>query len=464
MVKALNCSVDVSQFKSADKNYLDINLRVEGGTCKFISNEQGITSSVLVTVQIKFEDAVVGIEKYKLNSGIQSEVIDMLDMRRFFLDPGMYNLEIQIVDDNDLENVFNYKSKVIVKKNLKLSNALILSKIKPSTEDQNPLVRNNVYMEAQPYMVVHDDQKTLSLYQEIYTEAFDEDILIHKIEFIKEVDEFDNGLKAAPFTKYQKISKDPVVPVLATLDLNPLPSGRYKVVTSILDKKKRSLATDALFVFIKNTLGDINALDPINSVYQNTFVGLMDSAEVVYALKAIVPITNYKMMSIVNYVIEDGNFESQKYYLHKHWNEAYPGFEEQTYSKYMEIVRVVDEDYNSSVGHGFQTDRGYIYLKYGKPNKFINVIDEPNTPPYEIWYYNHLEETNQPNVRFIFFDPLQVNNYELLHSTCFGEKSNEAWETILYKFNEDQIIGHRIQATEVEPGFGRRAKKLFNDF
>lgn len=456
-VNALNCSVDVAQFMSGDQAYVDIYLRVEGRTCNFVERGTRIQGAVIVTMTLSNGDEIVGVEKYRLNSGLQIEIIDMLDKRRFFVDPETYDLVIKVEDVNQEENVFEYKSKLVVHANLPLSNALVLSKVEASDQTSNPLVRNGLYMEVQPYMIIPDGQNNMSIYQEVYLNKFVPALLIHKIALIPYNKELET------LTKFKKIKREEdVFPLLTTFDISQLTSGKYKLKTSIVDITKQELAYDELDIIVQNTLGYLAKTD--DKLLANSFVNELDSAGVTYALMAIVPITNYKMMSTIDYVIEKGSESMKRRYLHMHWNDAYPGYAKQAFDKYMEIVEVVDKDYNSSVGRGFQTDRGYIYLKYGKPSKFINIIDEPNTPPYEIWYYNYLEETNQTNVRFIFYDPLQVNNYQLLHSTCYGERENPAWETVLYKFNQDERIGHTIIATEVGENWGRRAKKLFNDF
>ena len=92
----------------------------------------------------------------------------------------------------------------------------------------------------------------------------------------------------------------------------------------------------------------------------------------------------------------------QKYFLFKYWKDRYPTQTEAAYQGYMNVVKAVDNQFYSAFGKGHQTDRGYIFLKYGKPNKVMSVDDEANTPPYEIWYYDVMPKTNQTNVRFIF--------------------------------------------------------------
>ena len=46
------------------------------------------------------------------------------------------------------------------------------------------------------------------------------------------------------------------------------------------------------------------------------------------------------------------------------------------FGKHDKVVKAVDKTFFSGFGHGFETDRGRVFLKYGKPN-FINSTEWP---------------------------------------------------------------------------------------
>jgi len=133
----------------------------------------------------------------------------------------------------------------------------------------------------------------------------------------------------------------------------------------------------------------------------------------------------------------------------------------------MNVARAVDRTYASGFGYGFESDRGYIFMKYGKPSDVIRVEDDPSAPPYEIWSYNDFPKTRQSNVKFLFYNPsLATGQFVMLHSTAYGEVNNPQWERQLYidapvgSFSD----GDFIQGTGVNDGVGRRARRLFEDF
>ena len=57
---------------------------------------------------------------------------------------------------------------------------------------------------------------------------------------------------------------------------------------------------------------------------------------------------------------------------------------------------------------GWETDRGKIFIKYGKPGNIERRSKDPNSPAYEIWYYNKIER------RFVFEDRSGVGDYVLI--------------------------------------------------
>ena len=452
-VYSLNCSVDILQFKSDDKAYTDIMIRVDANTCAFNISDQGkLSSELYVLMLIKQGDVIKGCEKYNLTTTDLDSISDLLDLRRFVLPEGLYETDITIEDKLKEGNKFNYKSKFVVESPsaINMSDAVIAARVKRSS-DNEPMNRNGVILEPLPYLMITANNPTISVYQEVYLNDFESDVLIHKthIEKIGEDSIFINE----PITSYKRLKGERIGVVLNTLDVSKLTSGRYVINTAVVDKTRKELSNKSLEIIVENRLADIGSVKDYNKAVSNSFVQKLDSATISYALRAMMPITQSVDQEMLNYAARKAPIEVMRYVLFNHWEEAYPGIAEQAYNKYMEVAKVVDNNFHSNVGYGFETDRGYIYLKYGAPSKSINVIDDPNTPPYEIWYYNSIDYASQTDVRFIFYDPLQVNNYELLHSTAYGERSNPGWPGLLYKFTGGD-----------SSGVGRRAVNLFDEF
>ena len=196
---------------------------------------------------------------------------------------------------------------------------------------------------------------------------------------------------------------------------------------------------------------------------EESFVQNIAPGQLRYDLKAIAPIVAMADVEVLNYVIENGSEKSKRFFLYRFWSEQNAQSTETAYQAYMEVARAVDNMYGSGFGYGFETDRGFIYMKYGRPDDIVSVEDEPSAPPYEIWFYNTFPATHQQNVRFIFYNPSLANNdYQLLHSTAIGELNNPRWEVDLYKSAPGDIDGaNYIDSKGVTEGYNRNARKFF---
>jgi GWxTD domain-containing protein len=165
-------------------------------------------------------------------------------------------------------------------------------------------------------------------------------------------------------------------------------------------------------------------------------------------------------VDIMNSILQKGSFKSKQFFLHKYWTNQGGKYAEKAFEAYMKVARVVDENYRSGFAYGFETDRGHIFLKYGKPDDVIPVEDEPSAPPYEIWFYTVFPATHQNDVRFLFYNPsLTRNGFELLHSTAIGEIRNEKWEIELYR--DATLENHGVNDTAVGDNVYRVAKQYF---
>ena len=82
---------------------------------------------------------------------------------------------------------------------------------------------------------------------------------------------------------------------------------------------------------------------------------------------------------------------------------------------------------------GYKTDRGRVYLEYGRPYDRLASVNEPGAYPYEIWFYTTIPN-KQTNIGFAFYEPSLVSNdYVLLHSNARGELRDPRWKIRIYE-------------------------------
>ncbi|MFT6769531.1 MAG: GWxTD domain-containing protein, partial [Flavobacteriales bacterium] len=108
----------------------------------------------------------------------------------------------------------------------------------------------------------------------------------------------------------------------------------------------------------------------------------------------------------------------------------------QEWLDYYKEVCFVNRKYTTQVMHGHRSDRGRVYLQYGKPNTIVVKHNETEVFPYEIWHYYKIQRFN--NKRFLFYSRNVVNaDFEMLHSDMLGEIQNEDWLSIMRTKNND---------------------------
>jgi GWxTD domain-containing protein len=168
----------------------------------------------------------------------------------------------------------------------------------------------------------------------------------------------------------------------------------------------------------------------------------------------------------MNTLIRENKPDAMRLYLFSFWAKENPNNPEEGYKAYMKVARAIDDKFQSGFGHGFETDRGYVFMKYGAPSDAVTVENDPSAPPYEIWTYHQFPRTGQNNVKFLFYNPsLATNGFILLHSTARGEVNNPRWEVELYRNAPNELDDtDYFGGSQMQDNTGRHARRLMRDF
>ncbi len=122
------------------------------------------------------------------------------------------------------------------------------------------------------------------------------------------------------------------------------------------------------------------------------------------------------------------NFEAKKMFVQKFWKRFDPDPQTPVNEFIYELIeRIKFADQNFSLGLkrlGRYTDRGRIYIKYGKPAEVENSYYPEAERAWESWIYNEPRR-----MQFIFSDINQDGNYILIYSSIPEEQPSRAdWE------------------------------------
>lgn len=463
----LDASVTYATFKAEKTQYVEIGIFVVGSTVSFVyADSSQLQAAVEVLILFRQRDTIVRFDKYILNSPAVKRPKDFIDLKRYGLDPGDYFLEVTIRDLNQENNSRAYSADFSIdyqKAGVLQSDVQLLNSVKP-TQEEGPFVKNGFHMEPLPFNFYGKNSEKLILYNEIYQTdvALGEDFMVSYL-----IDRVDgNGNFEPVLVGHKRRTAAPVSVLLLNLDITSLESGNYRLAVEVRNRLKELLSRKEVSFQRSNPYLNADQESLAGTSLEGEFVGKLSNEDLVYSLKAISPVVPSDEGEWLNQLIKGGSLEAQRLFLFSYWSKKNPNRPDIPYTAYMEVANALDQMYDSGLGYGFETDRGYIYLKYGRPSDMVKEENDPAAPPYEIWIYNDFPATNQTNVRFIFYNPsLAPNDYRLLHSTARGELNNPRWEVELYKNSPNEIEGDDpFGATQMQENYGRNARKWFNDY
>lgn len=473
---AIRASVTYSTFKGQAANFVEIHLHVVGKSVDFqpIDTLQS-QAAVDVTLIFKKGEEIIKFDRFRLNSPLTQQPMDFIDLKRYELPNGSYNLEASFEDVNDATNTISYDADFKVyfsPERVQQSDIQLVSSYRNAKPgEKNSFIKSGLYMENAAFNFYGRNAENLTFYNEIYNteEKLGEDFMMSFI--VEKL--LGNDKKETVLIGHKRKKSAPVVVALQKVDIKELDSGNYNLTVEIRDRDKALLSKKSLAFQRSNPRLNAEVEEIVaDADVEKEFVGTLTDHELQYSLKAIFPIVGFDDGEYINSLIEKRAKKSMQEYLFGYWATLNPNNPKVPYNAYMEVARAIDKKYASGFGYGFESDRGYTYLKYGEPSDVITVEDETDAPPYEIWSYNDFPKTQQSNVKFLFYNPsLAAGQFEMLHSTARGETNNPRWEIQLYdgiseNTNDDY---HRTSQSDYinqsrQTNFvSRRARQLFED-
>lgn len=466
-VMAIDASISYARFFSPQGNYLEVYLHVIGQSVSPTEvTDSTVQGAVNVLILFEQEGTIVKYDHYRLNSPESERVVDFVDIKRYGLANGDYTLAVLVEDAADSTNVREYRTDFNIQFNeqgLQQSDIQLLASARQG-EEGSPFVKHGLLLEPLPYHFYGRGANVLSFYHEIYnSEQAIGDVFVATYK----IDQLSNQTENTLIIGHKRQDPAAINPIVQQVDISELPSGNYRLNLEIRNRAREVIGTKSVYFQRSNPLVDAEQLETaLASVsLDDEFVGDMSKEELRYSLLAIVPHMPQGDVEMVDIIMKKDSLNAQKSYLYSFWARQNPANPQIAHDEYMEVAKAVDDLFQSGFRNGFETDRGYVYLKYGQPNDIVRNETEPSAPPYEIWSYDNIDRTNQNNVRFIFYNPsLAADDFVLLHSDVIGEIQNPQWQMELYRDAPGEHPDDYFMGEEVQDNIGRRARRLLRDF
>jgi GWxTD domain-containing protein len=465
---AIEASVRWARFAQGDQPYVECYVNIGTRGLTFLPQE-GDSSKLMATVEaavmFKQNGVIVQFDRLTISSPVSETPTAFLHQSRYALAPGTYEAEVWLIDAADTLNQFQVSETWAIETIpdlVQISDIQLLLDAQPNLDNApEGFVKQGFVMKTLPHYFVNKNMSQLMFYAEIYNAR----VLAQECTVQVGVYPSYGGEGNTPFG-LSSLKKKPssLIPFLHKMDVSTLPSGNYTLVVTVRDTAGNLIAQREVDFQRSNPYLNLTAVPLAKMEVEETFVDEMPIDTLKYSLRAIMMQVSGNDSEVVRAIYNGNDVDKMRQYLLYYWLGVSPNHPEVAYKKYMTVVAAVEYTYQNGFGYGFESDRGWMFLKYGKPDDITRVENDPSAPPYEIWTYFTLDRTNQRNVRFVFWNPsLVANGHRLLHSTARGELNNPRWQVMLYQNAPKEMIGNSMDATEMMDNWGRNAGRIFND-
>jgi len=449
-----------------DQPYVDVYLSFIGNKVKY--NSIGI-ANVEATLIVKSGKHIIDFRKTLIQSPISEGEVktDFLDVQRFSLKNGKYNLQVYLRDlnlDNGDTVKVNYPFEIFFSGNkVEFSDIELVETYEKSDDIKND--QKDLYSKA-GYKVIPfvsnyypKSYNSISVYAEIYNTnlKFGDDE-----KYLTVVQITDEGRNVIGNFRKMIVQKGKTVNVVLTqFDIAELYSGTYLIDIEVRNSENELINNKSLR-FYRNNIPPLSNYARVDSVLGEDLLFtqlITDRDTLVDHIKSMRPRAEMLEKNIIDHQVSTASTDELQQFMYTFWEKRNKEKPHLAWDEYYELVLTVNAEFGSQIKKGYETERGRVYLQYGKPNKLVNVTSEPSAYPYQIWFYYHIGKFN--NRRFVFYNrDLSSNDYELLHSDMVGERYNSQWELDLY--SRTTPINNVDQQFAPE-GVGSRALDYYND-
>lgn len=365
----------------------------------------------------------------------------IMDMHRYLVSPGKIKIELHLTDAANTTQQFHYIDSFVVPAPVAKSFYSSLKLIDTSyysANDKSAFYKMGRMQIPLATNFLDDDQDILHFYTEL--------------NYVAKLNA-DDG----PFIQHVYIARKPgdppvlnrkhsdtikggnMLPVSDSFHIVMLPTGNYNLIVSLINKHGVEVAGASAFFQRINTVPAVQNAVPDTgfqkiSIFDlsETFAGNYTVAQLRAILKMLLPIATPIEQENIKGFLKKPDETYMRYFVYNFWNSRNSKDPKKDWEQYSSKVKEANRMFGASTVPGYESDRGIVYLKYGKPNERIVVNNETGSVPYEVWTYNAPGKQGAPGAFLFYQTGSMISSFELLHTTVIGEKRNPQWRMFLY--------------------------------
>ena len=359
------------------------------------------------------------------NQNLQTQ--KLVDLLRFSLPPGSYQAIFHVNDLHSNASSDSVSMDIQIEQppqnDMWMSDLEISQKITRATE-ATVFTKNGLDVIPDPQALIDKSRPILYYYFEIYnildglqTDEYHQQIFVADSEGnIADV--------VNPVVKNKKKTIDSSVEV-GTINISKLTSGAHYLYAIIKDQNEQELLKRSKKFYIYHPEIDSQQKQLITKKL-NSEIAILPEEEVEKEIEYIKYLLPQNELDKLKQMLTP---EAKREYLSNFWSQRNPD-PTKSMNEYRMLYLKRAELANDQFGgfrDGWKTDMGRVFMLYGPPSDIERHPSSPTERAYQEWTYEQL----QGGVKFIFIDITGFKQFELVHSTYRGERTDYNWRDYL---------------------------------
>ena len=306
-----------------------------------------------------------------------------------------------------------------------LSDVVLASSIRRGGSRQSPFYKNGLTIRPNPRRLYGTARSRLFYYAEAYNgqamTGEDNRYTVHA--YISRANQSQPVSDLTRRTERDARSPDVLV---GSFDVGELRSGSYALHLALLNEKGEAVReqTRTFYVYSPGVEGTTSPRAAASSFEASSYASLPEE-EVAKELEQIRFIATAQEERRLDRL---SALDAKRRFLRQFWQKRDPDSAtpvNEYRRDFKRRVHFTNQRYGNNFSEGWETDRGYVLLKYGSPVDIQPHRYERRMMPYEVWSYENIPGEGQST--FVFADRDGFGRFELIHSTVDGERHMPDW-------------------------------------
>lgn len=424
---------DYCLFRNDDqKLFLELYYAFSQQNLKFVKTDNGYEAAGRLDLEVlnKNDNKITIQKQFRVPVSITDtlnydKAANLTGQVNLLLDSGNYAFRIKASDFNNPSDSAFFEDNLDLNRfsenSVAISCIQIASNIQKSTDKNSVFYKNTLEIVPNPDRLFGNNLTVLYYYFELYN--LKEPYITNDYFIESEITDL-SGNKIKSQEKKYSLKNESKVEV-GTFEISDLPTNSYNLVIKVVNDKNKEEAVNTKKFFVYNSDTSKISYEKFKESYLLSEYAKYTEAQLDDEFKHATYLVTDAEREQYN-TIKD--LEGKRKFMYDFWKKRDPTpmttINEFKVS-YYDRIKYANQYFKFDFNEGWQTDRGRIYIVYGKPDDVERHPFEADQRAYEIWKYDNLEG----GIQFVFVDMGNATgDYGLVHSTARNEFKDDNWK------------------------------------